>query len=647
MSTQTPAEPPVLAEEVPPAPVPAPGLVDVEDAVRPARWRRPAPSVLVVVVYCLLGAFAYGVVSPVSNTALPPCACEDLALQAWFQAWPAYAIAHGLNPFISTVVNYPHGVNLMSNTGAPLLGIVFAPVTWLFGPAAALNLVMRLGFALSAIAMYFVLRRWVRWWPAAFAAGLLYGFSPYVVGQAQAHDFLMFVPFPPIILALLDELVVRRRHVGRNGVLLGVVVTAQLLISPEVLSMCALATFGGLVVLVARHPAVARQHARELVVGLGAATVSFVVLAAYPLWVYLRGPFHVSGPQHPIDVIEDYHTTLESLVFPNSLERFGTAGMFAQGNALAGSNSVEHAVYLGVPLLCILVLIAVRYRRAGIVQFFSLLALGAWVVTLGPFLYLGRAPHPNIRLPYDVIKHIPLINAGIDVRYSLIMYMAVAVVLAVGLDRLWADGLFAAGEGWRRRLAGPRTATPRARAGLCAALAVIGLVPLAPSLPYASTSFGVPSIFTAAGSPVSNGDVVLSYPLPVGYQNYADDQALLWQAEAGMRFKLIGFRGAVAGPRHQPLVGAGLWLPPPTAEALLVWSLYGQPPQPVYGPSTSQAIRTFLARYHVDDITIAPSGAPTATVISYFTAALGRSPADFQGTDVWSGVQQMLAQAPS
>jgi hypothetical protein len=620
----------------------------VEEAPRPGHWRRLAPSVLVVVVYCLLGAFAYGVVSPISNTALPPCACNDLALQAWFQAWPAHAIAHGLNPFISTAVNYPHGVNLMSNTGAPLLGIVFAPVTWLFGPAAALNVVMRLGFALSAIAMYFVLRRWARWWPAAFAGGLLYGFSPYVVGQAQAHDFLMFVPFPPLILALLDEVVVRRRHVVRNGVLLGVVVTAQLLVSPEVLSMCAMAAFVGLVVLAARHPAVARQHARELVLGLGAAAVSFVVLAAYPLWAYLSGPFHVSGPQHPIDVIEDYHTTLESLVFPNSLERFGTAGMFARGNSLAGRNSVEHAVYLGVPLLCILVLIAVRYRRAGIVQFFSLLALGAWVVTLGPFLYVGLTPHTGIHLPYDLIKHIPLINAGIDVRYSLIMYLAVAVVLAVGLDRLRADGLFAPGAGWRRRLAGPRTATPRARAGLCAALAVIGLVPLVPSLPYASTSFGVPSIFTAAGSPVSNGDVVLSYPLPVGYQNYANDQALLWQAEAGMRFKLIGFRGAVAGPDHKPLLNAGLWLPPTTVEALLVWSLYGQPyPPPVYGPSTSQAIRTFLARYHVDDITIVPSGAPTSTVVSYFTAALGRPPAGFQGTFVWSGVQQLLAQAPS
>jgi len=318
--------------------------------------------------------------------------------------------------------------------------------------------------------------------------------------------------------------------------------------------------------------------------------------------------------------------------------------MFARGNLLAGRNSVENAVYLGVPLICILVLIAVRYRKAGIVQLFSLLALGAWLVTLGPFLYVGLTPHTSIRLPYDLLKHIPLINAGIDVRYSLIMYLAVAVVMAVGLDRLVAEGLFAPGSGWRRRLAGPRTATPRARAGLGVALAVVGLVPLVPSLPYASTSFGVPAIFTASGSPISNGDVVLSYPLPVGYENYSNDQALLWQAEGGMRFKLIGFRGAVAGPGHKPLLNAGLWLPPTSVEALLVWSLYGQPyPPPVYGAATSRVIRTFLSRYHVDDITVVPSGAPTGTVTSYFTAALGRPPADFQGTYVWSGVQQMLA----
>jgi hypothetical protein len=80
---------------------------------------------------------------------------------------------------------------------------------------------------------------------------------------------------------------------------------------------------------------------------------------------------------------------------------------------------------------------------------------------------------------------------------------------------------------------------------------------------------------------------------------------------------------------------------------LLVWGLYGQPyPPPVFGPSTSNAIRMFLASYHVDDVTVVPSGVPTATLISYFTAALGRPPSDFQGTYVWSGVPQLLARSP-
>ena len=41
--------------------------------------------------------------------------------------------------------------------------------------------------------------------------------------------------------------------------------------------------------------------------------------------------------------------------------------------------------------------------------------------------------------------------------------------------------------------------------------------------------------------------------------------------------------------------------------------------------------------------TIVPSGAPTGTVLSYFDAALGRPPSEFQGSYVWSGVQQLLA----
>jgi hypothetical protein len=528
-------------------------------------------------------------------------------------------------------------VNLMDNTAAPLLGLVFAPVTWLLGPFASLSLAVRLAFALSATSMCFVLRRWTQWWPAAFIGGLVYAFSPFMVGQAQAHLFLTFVPLPPIMLALVDELVVRRRHVVRKGALLGAVAAAQLLISPEVLAMSGVAATAGLAAMAIRHPVAARERWREVNRGLAAAAASLLALAAYPLWVYLRGPYHVTGPQHLISNLQEYHDAVESLIAPTILQRFGTSGMFATGNSLTANNPVEHTAYLGFPLLCLLVLAAVRFRREGIVQLFCVVALGAWLVTLGPVLYIANSSYTAIKLPYEVIERIPLIDSGLDVRYSLIMYLAVSVMVAVGLDRLRRDGLFATVEGRQSR-----PARPKARAALCVAVAFVGLLPLVPRLPYQSTPFGVPAVFTAKQSPIADGDVVLSFPLPVGYIG-ANDQALLWQAGAGMRFKLIGFRGALAGKHHQPLVNAAVLLPPAAAEQVLLWGLYGQPsPPPPLDAATSQAIRTFLARYDVDAITVVPWGGPPKAVLAYFTAALGLRPDDFHGAYVWSRVQGLL-----
>jgi hypothetical protein len=48
-----------------------------------------------------------------------------------------------------------------------------------------------------------------------------------------------------------------------------------------------------------------------------------------------------------------------------------------------------------------------------------------------------------------------------------------------------------------------------------------------------------------------------------------------------MRFKLIGFRGALAGKDHHPLINAAVLLPPTQAEQVMVWGLYGQPSPPL------------------------------------------------------------------
>ncbi len=62
------------------------------------------------------------------------CGCGDPALFLWFFQWPATALAHGQNPFYSTALFHPTGVNLLAQTSVMGLSLPLVPVTWIWGP---------------------------------------------------------------------------------------------------------------------------------------------------------------------------------------------------------------------------------------------------------------------------------------------------------------------------------------------------------------------------------------------------------------------------------------------------------------------------------------------------------------------------------
>ena len=124
---------------------------------------------------------------------------SDPGQEVWFLAWAAHAVLHLQDPLRTNWVNYPWGVDLADNTGMPLVGVIATPITLLFGPIATFNVVCSLSLAGSAAAAFFVLRRFTTWTLAAFVGGLLYGFSPYMIGQARGHLFLLFVPVLPLL----------------------------------------------------------------------------------------------------------------------------------------------------------------------------------------------------------------------------------------------------------------------------------------------------------------------------------------------------------------------------------------------------------------------------------------------------------------
>ena len=301
----------------------------------------------IVAGYVVLGVLAYWPLLTVGGSHLFGTSGDSI-LATWFLAWVPHAAAHGLNPFFSNSMYVPTGINLAQNTEAPLLGALTLPLSGVLGPIWQANLLMVLAMPASACAAYFVLRRWDVWWPAAAFGGLLYGFSPYMVGQGLGHLVLVFAPWPPLIALVLSRIVEGDGSTRRNGSLLGLLVVAQFLTEPEVMAMVAVVALVALVTVIVGHPAGAREVSRRLVRPLLLAAAIAAVLLAYPVWMILAGPQHYTLPAQ--GALNPYVNDALSFVVPGPLQRV-SFGLTSLGHRLAAGNLSEADGYLGVPLL--------------------------------------------------------------------------------------------------------------------------------------------------------------------------------------------------------------------------------------------------------------------------------------------------------
>lgn len=597
--------------------------------------------------YVVLAMLKYGHFTSLGPGHMAGNAEMDSIVQVWWLAWTGFAVPHGHNVFLSQWQNSPPGQNFGVNGSMLTLGVLFMPITKLFGPVVTWNIALRLSLALSATSMCLVLRRWTTWWPAAFIGGLLYGFSAYTAWQSE-YLFLLCVPLPPLIFLLLHEILVRQHwHPRRSGILLAVVCALQFFISTEIFAstilMGAIATV--LFVLINRGDLVNRWR-----YAASAFAYSFAVgflLLCFPVFYTFAGPQHINGPPAPLSVLSLLPADLLASIVPFGkwLDPKGLATLASAKSSILYSGEM----YIGLPLIVVLFCFALFLRKRRTILFAGMMALIAFVISLGPTLWVD-GHRTQLSLPFSLFLHFPVLQYFLPTRFSLYTAMFTAGMFAIGIDELWRR--------MRRpnhlmRLS-PRSNTVTTTLAL-AALATTVALPLVPSGTVAATATNIPSFFTSpAVDAIPPGSVVLAYPYTDPETDTKGDTAayqtshdiMLDQAVASMRFKVIGGYGWFPAPTRRGGTTAPAVLRPRSVQALfdVAYSGVATPKQHalLVKSNLTADLRKFLSRFNVQTVIVLPDLGHPASVVSHVTAAIG-PPVRSGGVTVWFHVKQRLA----
>jgi hypothetical protein len=529
----------------------------------------------------------------------------DAQQTMWFLRWTPWAVTHGVDPLLTGYINVPGQVNLMWNSLAPILGIALWPVSATAGLVVAYNVLLLGEVVLSAWCAYLAIRRLVGRPLAAAVGGLMYGFSPYLLAHAHGHAKITFALLPPLLLITLHEiLVVQRRRPHTMGIVLGALLATQLLVYEEGVVLALIAAVVGTAVLAVAGRSALSDRASHATRALAWSAVTFCVLAAAPLAVQLAGPDRITATVPGGNV---YVTDVANLAVPTDFQLVSPHAATRVADRFSG-NEVENGSYLGIPLLAIVALAAVRLRHRPVVRWALATAAFLLLLSLGPQLHVGGHVS-RIPLPWRVIESTPVIGGALPVRLFVYVDLLVALLLAAVV----ADTLRAP-----RRL--PRSL------GVGALLA-LSAVALLPRLPFPSSTVPVPAFFSGSGvASVPEGSVALVAPFAHDGPSAA---TMLWQAESQMRFRMP--EGYFIGVRANGVRADG---PRPSATGTAMIDIQRGRGVPPLTPELRRRLLDELAGWQVRTVLVGPMPHRDG-MVRFVSSLLKGPPRQVGGVLVW------------
>ncbi|HVA83358.1 MAG TPA: hypothetical protein VNF28_00505 [Candidatus Binataceae bacterium] len=438
----------------------------------------------------------------------------DQAFFIWCLVWWPYAIAHHLNPFISKLIFAPTGFNLTWSTSIPLLSLLALPLTATVGPITAFNLLSVACPALAAWTAFLLCHSLTERFGPALLGGYIFGFSSYMLAQIFGGHLSLLAAFL-VPLAVHLALARLRGRIGRRAFTLELLAlaTAQFLIATEILATMTI--FGALALAAAwaMGERDLRRRIAELAAPILLAYLGMAILVS-PYLYYLFAGFRTTPIYSP-----SWHSTdLLNFLVPTRTVALGSAiGLFRRVSAGFTSDAAEQAAYVGLPLLALAAWFTLERRRTLEARLLGLMLMIIAVAAMGPRLHVAGQSY--FKLPWSLLHRAPLIDQALPLRFTVYLFLTLAVIAA------------------RWLAAPPRSGLTRATVG---ALVFVSLFPNPSARVWAEPDSVAPppGFFTAETYRhyLAPGEIVATLPYAWGEA----DVCMLWQALSGMYFRLAG-----------------------------------------------------------------------------------------------------------
>lgn len=431
------------------------------------------------------------------------------------------------------------GVNGAWNTSVVAPGLILAPLTWTAGPIVSYNVLVLSIPVLNSLATALLFTRFLPRTSAFIAAGGV-GFSSYVIAELSGHPNLAFAVTAPItacaILSLLGvgtrvvtavgggtgssrALQCRTRHFWAVSIGLGLLLGLQFYFSTEVLAGTFLAALCFLLSLaVFARRAISRRAWADLAGG-GVIASSLALILALPLLLRMRGPMAPEAPIRPHGV---WNTDLLDPIVPAVPTWLGPGE--SPIPRIMDIDGAELGAYVGAPALVAALLIVVglipRHRYSIPLRVASATGLLVFALALGSPVLLGGRVLLNSG-PFALIEAIPVLENILPMRLVLYSTIPLFAILGIGLD--WSLTRFSTLRG----------------KGLLGLLVIAGVCVL-PGVQSSRTVY-VPDFYDGAIAEVlPEGSVVKTFPRPLAWAEPHADEAMVWQALSGFRYRETG-----------------------------------------------------------------------------------------------------------